>query len=89
MGEWRDLRAGSQIAGSRVDRAKARVGRWELEITMIQEFHLTLPPETEPLDQAGRADYLRWRVDALMEARRALARVERMRWVRRALTLGL
>ena len=55
---------------------------------MVQEFHLTLPPETEPLGRARRADYVRWRQEALTEARRGLAKEERMRLVRGALALG-
>ena len=56
---------------------------------MLRDFRLTLPPETEPLDDARRADHLRWREDALAEARRELARAVRARWLRRAFTLGL
>lgn len=89
MAEWRDLRTRGQTTGTKVDRAKASVRRWELEIAMIQDFHLTLPPETEPLDQAGRADHIRWRREALEESRRALGRAEWLRLARRVLTLGL
>ena len=45
--------------GSRVDRARTGVRRWELEIAILRDFHLTLPPETEPLDEARRADHPR------------------------------
>ena len=89
MAEWRALRQGDETVGSRVDRARAAVRRWELEAEVLREFHLTLPPETEPLDEAGRADHLRWRLGALAETRRQLARAERVRLVRRRLTLGL
>ena len=65
--------------GSRVDRARAAVRRWELEAVMLDEFHLTLPPETQPLDEARKAEHLRWRQDAVMEARRELGRAKRMR----------
>ena len=87
--EWRTLRTGAEASGSRVERAKAAVRRWELEIAMLGDFGLTLPPETEPLDASRREDHLRWRQKALAEAKRALARTERMRWLRRVLTLGL
>ena len=89
VAEWRELRTKREAAGSRVDRAKAGVRRWELETELLRGFHLTLPPETEPLDEAGRADHLRWRQDALAEARRELNRAERARLLRRALTLGM
>ena len=87
--EWRALRTGVEALGSRVDRARAGTRRWELETELLRDFHLTLPPETEPLDEARRADHLRWRQTALAEARAELAGARRMRLLRRILTLGL
>ena len=79
------LRSAAMSAGNRVDRAKAAVRRWELEVELLRDFHLTLPPETEPLDDSRRADHIRWRLEALAEARQQLARARRIR----VLTLGL
>ena len=87
--KWRELRAKGEATGNGVEHAQAAVRRWELEVAMIGEFHLTLPPETESLDDARRDDHLRWRRDALTEARRELTRAKLMRLLRRALTLGL
>ena len=87
--EWRRLRTGADAAGSQVDQAKASVRRWELEIALLGDFLLTLPPETEPLGASRREDHLRWRQEALVAARRKLAKATRMRWLRRALTLGI
>ena len=84
--EWRQLRTGGEASGGRVDRAKDVVRRWELEIAMLGEYGLTLPPETEPLDASRREDHLRWRKEALATA---LVKVRRLRWLRRVLTLGL
>ena len=84
--EWRGLRTGAEASGGRVDRAKTAVRRWELEIAMLRDYGLTLPPETEPLDASRRENHLRWRRQALQAARRALSRA---RWLRRVLTLGL
>ncbi len=89
VAEWRELRTGAEALGGRVDRARASVRRWELEVAMLGDYGLTLPPEREPLDASRRENHLRWRRKALAEARRALARAERMRWLRRMLTLGL
>ena len=89
VAEWRALRHGDETAGSRVERARAGTRRWELETELLRDFHLTLPPETEPLDEARRADHLRWRQTALAEARAELAGARRMRLLRRILTLGL
>ena len=87
--EWRKLRTGDEGLYSQVDLARAGVHRWELEIAMLRDFRLTLPPETEPLDEARRTDQLRWRMEALAEARVELARARRVRLLRRILTLGL
>ena len=84
--EWRKLRTGGEASRSPVDRASAAVRRWELEIAMLGDYGLTLPPETEPLDGSRREDHLRWRKEALAAA---LAKARRLRWLRRVLTLGL
>lgn len=76
-------------SGSRVDRALAAVRRLELEATMLRDFHLTFPPETEPLDESRRRDHVRRRDDALAEALRELGRAKRVRLLRRVVTLGL
>ena len=89
VAEWRELRVRDEKADSRVDRVRDGVRRWELEVEMLVELHLTLPPETYSLDDARRAEHVRWRREAMAEARRELANAERLRWLRRVLTLGL
>ncbi len=89
VAEWRRLRVGGNHLVSRVDRAAARVRRWELEVEMLRDFQLTLPPETDPLDDSRRKDHVRWRREALAEARRELGRAKRARLLRRLLTLCL
>ena len=86
VAEWRGLRTGRKAPGGRVDRAWASVRRWELEVAMLGDYGLTLPPETEPLDASRREDHLRWRKETLAAA---VAKEKRLRWLRRALTLGL
>ena len=80
---------GNRSVGSRVGRAVAAVRRWELEEEMLRDWQLTLPPETEPLDESRRRDHIRWREEALAEARRELSRSKRVRLLRRVVTLGL
>ena len=89
VAEWRELRTGSKASGGWVERAQVAVRRWELEVAMLRDFCLTLPPETEPLDASRREDHLRWRREDLAEARRELTMAKRMRLLRRVLTLGL
>ena len=89
VAEWRQRRTVSDKTVSRVDRAMSAVRRWELDAQMLGEFHLTLPPETYPLDDARRADHVRWRQEALAEARNELSRATRTPLLRRLMTLGL
>ena len=91
VAEWRRVRARgrNESAGSRVDRAMAAVRRWELEMELLGEWHLTLPPETAPLDDSRRQDHIRRREEALVEARRALSRAKRVQLLRRVATLGM
>ena len=78
--EWR---------GSRVDRTIAAVRRRELEAELLRDWHLTLPPDTDPLDESRRKDHVRWREEALAEAKWELGRAKRARLLRRVVTLGL
>ena len=48
VAECRALPAGGEATRNRVDRAKDSARRWELEVAMLRDFHLTLPPGTEP-----------------------------------------
>ena len=83
---WRFLRTLSAEGQSRVEHARAKEGRWELEVAMIGDFGLTLLPETEPLSKVSRDDHLGWRSETLKQARRERLRTERLR---RVPTLGL
>ena len=91
VAEWRMIRAGmgDGSVGTRVDRALAAVRRWELEAEMLRDWQLTLPPETDPLDESRRNDHVRWREESLAEARRELGRAKQARLLRRVVTLGL
>ncbi len=91
VARWREARArmGDATTASHVDRAEAAVRRWELEVQMLRDYHLTLPPETAPLDASRRNDHMRWREEALAEAQRTLARAKRWRLLRCVLSLDL
>ena len=89
VAEWRRLQVGGDQVAARVNRARTAVRRWELEAEMLGDFHLTLPPETDPLDDTRRRDHVRWRQEAAAQARRGLANAQRLMLLRRAPTLGL
>ncbi len=88
--EWRQARAAFHSRGSRrVERARGRVRMCELELLIVGDHELTLPPWTYPWDESRRRDELLWVKGALIAARWELVQALFWRWVRRVLTLGL
>ena len=87
--EWRGLWAGHSPTGRGLAWVSARERILELEVAMLEEHGLTLPQETAPLRGLDRGEQLNWRVRELAGVRRKRARLELLRWARRALTLGL
>ena len=87
--EWRALRAGHPNQGRSLSWLVAEERQLTLELAMLEEHGLTLPPETQPLRGFGRKGQTSWRWTALHDTRRALRRRRLWRWVRRVCTLGL
>ena len=87
--EWRSLRAGHPNQGSSLSWLTTQERLLVLELAMLEEHGLTLPPEKQPLRGFGRDGQTSWRRTALTDARKALARRKLLRWVRRILTCGL
>lgn len=90
--EWRDARSkwlALLETGPALATAEAKMRMLELEIAIIKEHELTLPPASSPWDWEVRQDEIRRRQRSLRTAEvdrnRALLRL----WVRRVLTLGL
>ena len=86
---WREARRQSREGRRRLERLDAELRMRELELVLIGDHELTLPPAVYPWDRADRRSEL-WRrrqalVDARVERKRALIR----RWARRLLTLGI
>ena len=70
-------------------RAVAEERLRELEIELIEEHKLTLPPSTYPWDGFDRRREIWTRKEALERARVQRARVELRRWLCRVITFGL
>ena len=87
--EWRRVRTEFLDAGDGLSRAIAEERMRELEIELIGERELTLPPRTYPWDGSDRRDEVWRRTQALERARVERARAQIRRWIRRVLTLGL
>ena len=86
---WREARAADRTARGMLDRAVATERVMSLEIALMEGHGLTLAPERDPYDGIKMSSELRWRRQALFNARRERRRVLRRRWLRRVLTLGL
>ena len=87
--EWRAIRAGHPNQGRSLSWFVTKERLLTLELAMLEDHGLTLPPETQPLRGFGRKGQTNWRMTALRDTRRALARRKRLRWMRRILTLGI
>ena len=87
--EWRRVRTELLDAKDGLSRAVAEVRMRELEIELIGERELTLPPRTYPWDGSDRRDEVWRRTQALERARVERSRAQIRRWIRRVLTLGL
>jgi len=85
VGEWRSLRASHPATTGRPVRVEERM--LELEIRLIDEFRLTLPPETFPWDRLSRTDQVHWRRRALKKVRRQRFWQDIRCFVRRIVTL--
>lgn len=86
--EWRRLQQEHPTEGRTLSWLMREERILQLELALLEEHGLTLPPETYPLTGFWRREQLDWRKEALYETRRARARRELLRWVRRVLTLG-
>ena len=85
--EWRKVRAEFLDASDGLSRAIAEERMRELEIEMIGDHELTLPPRTYPWDGSDRRDEVWRRTQALERARVERSRAQIGDWIRSVLTL--
>jgi len=87
--EWREIwKAGHRGTGRGLAWLRAEERVRTLEVAMLEEHGLTLPPEKMPLYGLDRRDQLVWRRKALCDARKALVWAELRGRLRRTLTFG-
>ena len=87
--EWRELKDAHPNDGKGLAWLAARERLLEVELALLEEHGMTLPPEKQPLRGLDRSGQVNWRRIALYDTRRALKKQELRRWTRRVLTLGL
>ena len=86
--EWRELRSSHPFTGGGVDWLEKETKLRELEIVLIGEHGLTLPPETYPWDSLGRKTQVEWRTRTLKRLRKERFRAGVKRRILRLLTLN-
>ena len=90
--EWRRVRAEflkTLKTGTTLDRTEVQESMLELEIAIVGEHELTLPPASFPWDEFDRQDQLWERTQDLKRIRAERERALLRRWLRRVLTVGL
>lgn len=87
--EWRRLWAMHVRPGKGLEWLRRDERILELEVAMLEEHRLTLPPATFPQRGVWRHGQLGWRWNALRDAQRARAWGEARYWAGRVLSAGL
>ena len=87
--EWRELKDTHPNEGGDLDWLVDRERLLEVELALLEEHGMTLPPEKQPLRGLDRSGQVTWRRTALYDTRRARARRELVRRFGRALTQWL
>ena len=87
--EWRRLRVDHPRQGKSLSWLVTEKRVLTLELAMLDDHGLTLPPEKQPLRGFGRKGQTNWRRTALYDTRVALRKRELLRWVRRVCTFNL
>ena len=84
---WRELKKSHPNEGKGLEWLMERERLLEMELALLEEHGMTLPPEKQPLHGLDRSGQVSWRRKALFDTRRARARSELLHKVIRFLTL--
>ena len=86
--EWRGLRETHPNRGRGLEWLREKERLLEVELALLKEHGLTLPPETYPLRGLDRGAQVNWRQKALFDTGRARKKREILLWLLRVLSLG-
>ena len=86
--EWRELKENHPSRGRGLDWLRVEERLLSVELALLEEHGLTLPPETYPLKGLDRSSQVNWRRKALEDTGKARKRRELLRRASRLLTLG-
>ena len=87
--EWRDLKETHPSRGRGLDWLRRQERLLTVELALLEEHGLTLPPETYPLKGLDRGAQVNWRHKALFDTQKARGKREILHRARRVLTFGL
>ena len=87
--EWRRVRAEFLKTRITLDRTEVQEPMLEMELAIVGEHELTLPPASFPWDEFDRRDKVWERTQDLKRVRAERNRALLRRWLRRVLTFGL
>ena len=88
IAEWRELRDAHPVRGKGFEWLTDEERLLVMELTLLEEHGMTLPPEKQPLRDFARNGQINWRRTALSDTRRALRKWELLRRVGRFVTFG-
>ncbi len=87
--EWRELKETHPSRGRGLEWLRQQQRLLEMELALLEEHGLTLPPETYPLRGLDRGAQVNWRQKALVDTQREREKREILLWLRRVLSLGM
>ena len=88
IAEWRELRDAHPNRGGGPEWLRSEKRLLVMELTLLEEHGMTLPPEKQPLRDFARNGQINWRRTALSDTRRALRKWELLLRVGRFVTFG-
>ena len=86
--EWRELKETHPSRGKGLDWLRNQERVLAVELALLEEHGLTLPPETYPLRGLDRGAQVNWRHKALFDTQRARKKREILLWPLRVLNPG-
>ena len=87
--EWRGLKETHPNRGRGLEWLLEKERLLEVELALLEEHGLTLPPETYPLRGLDRGAQVNWRLKALFDTQREREKREILLLLRRVLSLGM
>ena len=86
--QWRMLRRNHPIRGRTLSWMERQERLLTVELALLNEHGLTLPPDAQPIDDPWRRHVTEWRLRDRRAVRRRILCRKLLRWIRRLATFG-